>query len=198
MGLERSRVGARLALIDLLNREPEKAKEALKLSEGDELPQELELDRRYLTARALGEMKQVDAALATLTGDVSYEAELLRLQVFWSNERWADVSSTIRRIIPQQHADELSPKLADLVLRWAVALTMQNDVEGLIALRERFGEAVAKTSYAEAFKAIAGVDMGEVPDFKALVDKTGDLKDFQSFMASYRDKVHSNALSTIN
>lgn len=197
-GVERSRVGARLALIELLNREPAKAVEALKLSEGEELPEDLEVQRRYLKVRALGQNKDVEGALATLTGDVSHDAELLRLEIYWTNERWEDVARTVRRIIPGHDVEELEPKYADLVLRWAVALTMQNDIEGLVALRERFGAAIAKTSYAEAFKAIAGVDVGVVPDFKTLVARTGDLKDFRSFMAHYRDKIRSQALSTIN
>ena len=197
-GLARSRVGARLALIDLLNREPQKAAEALKLSEGEELPEELEVQRRYLRVRALSQSKNVEGALAVLSGDVSHEAELLRLEIFWTNERWEEVARTVRRIIPAQNVGELQPKYADLVLRWAVALTMQNDIEGLVALRERFGEAIAKTSYNEAFKAVAGVDVGVVTDFKTLVEKTGDLRDFRSFMAHYREKVRSQALSTIN
>ena len=54
------------------------------------------------------------------------------------------------------------------------------------------------TKYKKAFKAIAGVDIGFVPDFKELVRKTGDLEDDPSFLASYRDKVQSNALSAKN
>ncbi|MEX2453930.1 MAG: hypothetical protein WD470_04460 [Rhodospirillaceae bacterium] len=197
-GLERSRVGARLALIDLLDRQPARALEALRLSEGAELPEELEFQRRYLTVRALAELGEAEKALAALSGDVSHEAELLRLEIYWAGERWADVARTVRRIIPQRRVDSLTPIYADLVLRWVVALTMQNDLDGLAAIRERFGSAMANTSYDGAFKAIVGVEIGVVPDFKTLVAKTGDISDFQAFMANYRDTVRSSALSAIN
>lgn len=197
-GRERSRVGARLALIQMLNREPKKAVEALKLSAVQELPQALEFQRRYLKVQALGELGKTKEALQLLDGDVSHEAEMLRLGLHWRNANWVEVGSAVRRIIPQQTVKSLTPKLADLVLRWAIALTMENDTDGLMSLRNRFEKAMATTKYAEAFKAIVGVDVGVVPDFKSLVKKTGDLADFQTFLTSYRDKVQNNALSAIN
>ncbi len=177
----------------MLDREPEKSLEALKLSEADELPAELEVQRRYLSVRARGAKGDLPGALQILEGDVSHHAELLRLELHWGASDWVNVAKTIRRIIPQQTVDILPPERADLVLRWAVALTMQGDVEGLFALRERFGPAMGKTRFNDAFKAIAGVDIGTVPDFKTLVDKTADLGDFRSFMAGYRQKIKSHA-----
>lgn len=197
-GRERSRVGARLALIRMLNREPEKAIEALKLSAVAELPQALEFQRRYLKVQALGGVGKFDEALQLLEGDVSHEAEMLRLAIYWGDANWVEVASAVRRIIPQQTVESLSPKFADLVLRWAIALTMENDTDGLTSLRDRFGKAMAATKYAEAFKAIVGVDLGIVPDFKSLVKKTGNLADFQTFLTSYRSKVQNSALSAIN
>ena len=197
-GVQRSRVGSRLAVLRLLNREPAKAVEALALSTGEELPKDLEFQRRYLSARAYGENKEPAKAHELLAGDVSHEAEMLRLGLYWRNAEWENVARTVRRIIPQKKVEKLDPKFADLVLRWGIALTMENDTDGLTSLRDRFGPAMEKTKYKEAFKAIAGVDIGFVPDFKELVRKTGDLEDYQSFLASYRDKVQSNALSAIN
>lgn len=197
-GLERSRVGARLALIDLLNRKPVEALEALKLSDGEELPASLEVQRRYLMVRALGASGNLVSALENLSGDVSHEAELLRLGLFWQNSKWQEVAKTVRRLIPQQQIDQLSPKRADMVLRWAVALTMENDLDGLVELRDRFGAAMKTTKYNDAFRAIVGIDTGVATDFKSLVKKTGDLKDFQAFMAGYRDQIRNNALSSIN
>tara|TARA_R110000868_G_scaffold4155_8_gene25284 strand:- start:27767 stop:31150 length:3384 start_codon:yes stop_codon:yes gene_type:complete len=197
-GPERSRVGARLAVIRMMNREPAKAVEALKLSDEPELPKALEFQRRYLNVQAFGEAGKPAEALQLLAGDVSHEAEMLRLALHWKNANWVEVGSTVRRIIPQQTVDSLDPKFADLVLRWAIALTMENDTDGLASLRNRFDKAMAATKYAEAFRAIVGVDVGVVPDFKELVRKTGDLEDFQTFLTSYRDKVQSSALSAIN
>jgi tetratricopeptide (TPR) repeat protein len=197
-GLERSRVGSRLALLRMFDREPAKAIEALKLSDGEELPRELEFQRRYLKVRAYGDNNESAKGLELLAGDVSHEAELLRLGLHWKNAQWEDVARTVRRIIPQQTVDVLDPKHADLVLRWGIALTMENDTDGLTLLRDRFGPAMEKTKYKEALKAIAGVEIGLVQDFKELVRQTGDLGDYQSFLASYRDKVQSNALSAIN
>lgn len=197
-GEPRSRVGARLALIRMLNREPKKAVEALKLSAVEELPQSLEFQRRYLKVQAYGIMNESEKGLQLLEGDVSHEAEMLRLALYWRTANWVEVASAVRRIIPQQTVDSLNPKFADLVLRWAIALTMENDTDGLISLRDRFEKAMSATKYAEAFKAIVGVDVGIVPDFKSLVKKTGNLSDFQTFLTSYRKKVQSNALSAIN
>ena len=123
---------------------------------------------------------------------------MLRLGFYWRNAEWENVPRMVRRIILQKKVEKLDPKFADLVLRWGIALTMEIDTDGLTSLRDRLGAAMEKTKYKEAFKAIAGVDIGFVPDFKELVRKTGDLEDYQSFLTSYRDKVQSNALSAIN
>ena len=197
-GVDRSRVGSRLALLRMLNREPAKAIEALELSDSEELPKDLEFQRRYLKARAYGDNNETAKAIDLLTGDVSHEAEMLRLGLHWKEAKWEDVARTVRRIIPQQKIVALDPKHADLVLRWGIALTMENDTDGLTSLRDRFGPAMEKTKFKEAFKAIVGVEIGLVPDFKELVRQTGDLDDFQSFLTSYREKVQSHALSAIN
>ena len=123
---------------------------------------------------------------------------MLRLGLYWRNAEWENVPRMVRRIILQKKVEKLDPKFADLVLRWGIALTMEIDTDGLTSLRDRLGAAMEKTKYKEAFKAIAGVDIGFVPDFKELVRKNGDLEDYQSFLTSYRDKVQSNALSAIN
>ncbi len=98
-GVQRSRVGSRLAVLRLLNREPAKAVEAFALSAGEELPKDLEFQRRYLSARAYGENKEPAKAHELLAGDVCHEAEMLRLGLYWQNAEWENDGSktTFRR-----------------------------------------------------------------------------------------------------
>src|SRR5690606_27643132 len=74
-GAQKARIGARLALVRLLDRDPEASLEALDFSAAEGLDEKLASQRRQLKARALAALGRAEEALAALDGDDSLDTE---------------------------------------------------------------------------------------------------------------------------
>lgn len=88
-GEKRAVVGAKLALIQLLDRNPKGAIDALRSTAYPRLPEGLEDDRRRIQARAYFETGRAADAIELLAGDVSRNADLLRADINWRTENWS-------------------------------------------------------------------------------------------------------------
>ena len=89
-GAEKAQVGARLATIRVLNKEPELALDALQKSNVAGLSPLLVAERLKLQARALIDLGRQREALEILKDDKSREADLLRNEVFWKAKEWPE------------------------------------------------------------------------------------------------------------
>ena len=91
-GVDKARVGAHLAVIQLLDQEAEQAIDTLRntVGEGAEIPAALMQERRHLQARALSAIDKVGEALALLEKDDTHEASLLRADINWRAEMWTE------------------------------------------------------------------------------------------------------------
>ncbi len=101
-GVDRAVVGAKLALIQLLDStNPTGAIEALRMTAYPRLPEELDDDRRRIQARAFFETGRPDEAIELLAGDVSRNADLLRADINWRTENWAEAAKSLQRMAGQ-------------------------------------------------------------------------------------------------
>lgn len=200
-GAEKSRVGARLALVYLLNQEPEKAMTALNASEHKNVAEELSDQRRHLKARVLAQLKQHEEALTLLKGDKSMEADLLRADVFWEMKDWPNSAQVIRRLtraIEAEPGNALNEKQARYVLNLAIALTLGGNERGIDRLRRDFGSAMDQTRFREAFQLIARPQTKELIDYSSIASRVAEAENFQSFMTAYRERLKEGGLSAIN
>jgi tetratricopeptide (TPR) repeat protein len=201
-GTDKARVEARLALVRLLDRNPEAALAVLSAETGDDLPEPLRQQRLQLTARALTDLGRFDEALAALGDDASPDTELLRAEVHWKRQDWRAAGKALARVIessggrPGQPLDETQ---ARHVLNRAVALSLGGDRHGLNRLNDRFGPAMDATPYRDAFRLIARPSASAAGNLHGRVrDGVGDAEGFQSFLAAYRDRLQAGGLSGIN
>jgi hypothetical protein len=197
-GVEKARIGARLAVIELLRRAPGDALKALDLSEAEDLPYALADERRYLAAQAKSEDGDVTGALALLDGLRTAKADAMRVEIYWRNKRWNDAARVLGAITVGVEIDGVNETEAENVLRYAVALALDGDSDGLSELRSRLGQDMKGTEQAAAFDAIVGKSTSDFTDFKTLAQQAGGLDSFQAFMASYRERMKSSDLSAIN
>jgi hypothetical protein len=201
-GTDKARVEARLALVRLLDRNPEAALAALSAGQVDELPEPLRQQRRQLTARALTDLGRYDEALALLGDDRSADAELLRADVHWKQHDWRAVGKALGRVIQAtggRAGQPLDEPQARHVLNRAVALSLGGDQNGLRRLNDGFGWAMEATPYRDAFRLIARPSEASTDNLHARVqDNVGDAEGFQSFLAAYRDRLQAGGLSGIN
>jgi hypothetical protein len=201
-GREKARGAAQLALVRLMNKQPEAALAALDLDVGSDVPPELLRQRTELRARALSDLGRAPEALQLLAGDNTTDGARLRADIYWRQHDWKNAASTLASLAGEPPVQgPLGPELLRLVLSWAAALTLAGDQDGIAKLRASFGPAIQGTQTAQAFSFItedsakAQSGGGTAADIAARVAEIGTL---QSFISSYRQRLASGGLSAIN
>lgn len=187
-GEERAVVGAKLALIRLLDRDPEKAVKALRMTTFPRLPEQLDDDRRRIQARAVFEIGRVNDAIELLAGDVSRNADLLRADIQWRSENWQEAAKVLQRLAgdPPPEGTTFDQTEAQVVLNWAVALRLDRDEGGLDVIRELYGPAMAASPLSKAFQFIASASEADTPlDLETITSRIADNGVFDAFLAEY-------------
>jgi hypothetical protein len=195
-GAEKARIGARLALVELLDRQPQKALEVLRETQTGDAGRELNAMRRRLEARALTDMNKVDEAILLLGADTSVESRQLRAEIYWRAQDWANAAKAIAELVPE--AEQVTPENARVVLDWATALTLAGDDRTITRLRQRYAGPMAATPYRDAFALITTPKERGVLDVKAVRAQIEQAEHFKSFMVEYKDMLGQKPLSAIN
>ncbi|MBM3617473.1 MAG: hypothetical protein FJX23_02895 [Alphaproteobacteria bacterium] len=193
-GEEKSRAGARLAVINLLNRAPEKAIAALQMSREEDVPAALSLERNRIAAQALIDMKNYDQALMMIEGDFSTEGEAVRLDANTKKEDWAyvvDILENILRSRPDLTAPFTEEEGRQLV-QLCLAYIFLGETEQLSYLREAYTPLMAENKYKDEFKFFTQDNTASGQDFKKV---TEGINNMQDFMNGYRKKLKETPLS---
>ncbi|MEK9678661.1 MAG: tetratricopeptide repeat protein [Rhodospirillaceae bacterium] len=197
----KARVGARLATVRLLNREPAMAADALKKSEAPGLPLELINERRLLMGRALVDQGRGPEAIVLLEDDESLQADRLKVEVYRKAKDWGNASQVFKRILATVGANP-GEKLDDLqalyVLNMAVIQALGKKQRGTLKLREAFGQAMNVTRYKDAFNLISSPDSIGLTDYRQVAGTIETVSNFASFMAEYKKRMKEGNLSQLN
>jgi len=189
-GEERARVGAKLAVILLLDRNPKGALAALRNSFEPNLPYNLEDDRRRIRAKATMELGRYEDAIALLAGDVSREADLLRASIYWSTKDYGEAAKVLQRLAGDPLEDGTYPdNQARYILNWAVALRLKRDEDGIKMLRQLYGPGMAKSKLADAFAYITSAEPDSVRNIEEMSKRIAQTDKFDGFLKEYRDRL---------
>ena len=200
-GIEKARVGAQLALIHIFAQKFEDSTKILDISSVKDIPKELADQRRHLRSRSLMGQGSIDDALALLKEDKSMDADLLRLEMHWNDQNWVQVSKTLNRILrtyeakANQPLDELQ---AQTILNMGIAMTLSGNERGIERLRLDYGEAMEDSSFRDAFRLIASPDTFGLISYTSIAGKVKDVKNFQTFLSAYQERLRARKLSEIN
>jgi len=200
-GVEKARVGARLGLVYLLDSKPEETIRVIDNTETPDLSDELSTQRRHLKARALLDTDRGTEAIASLEGDFSKNAELLRVDYYRQTRDYMSAAETFQRLVGDDEKSptgEISNERARYLLNWAVNLAMAGQERTLNMLKRRYGEGMAQSPFAEAFNLITSSPTQGLIDYRTLADKVDEVENFQGFLATYRDQLEKSQLSAIN
>ncbi|MBB4287030.1 tetratricopeptide repeat protein [Roseospira goensis] len=199
-GLDRTKVGARLALVYLLNRQPQNALDALQKTRFAPLPERLERQRRHLRARGLADTGDAAAAIALLENDPSEDARVLRAEIHWRDQNWAEAARALAELVPSPPPDGegLAEKDAFRLIDWATALTLAGDETGVSLLRQRYLETLDGTPFQDAFDLVTATPESGVIDIASVGGKIRQAEKFRSYLTAYRDKLREERLSAIN
>ena len=197
-GVDRSRIGSRLALVYLLDRQPQKAIDVIHDTQSPEAGRDLNTQRRRLEARALTDLGKVNEAMLLLGTDTTPETRQLRAEVYWRAQDWANASKALSELVPEADAGSLSDANARLVLDWATALTLAGDERTLVRVRQRYTGPMANTPYKDVFSLITTPRERGVMDAQAVRAQIQQAEQFKSFLVEYKDMIGDKPLSKIN
>jgi tetratricopeptide (TPR) repeat protein len=197
-GVDRARIGARLALVYLLNKQPQKAIETLNDTQTPEAGRDLNSQRRRLEARALTDLNKVEEAVLLLGTDTTPETKQLRAEIYWRAQDWANAARALSEMVPDAEGGSLSDANARLVLDWATALTLAGDERTLVRVRQRYTVPMGSTPYKDAFVLLTTPRERGVMDVASVRQQIQQAEQFKSFMVDYKDMIGQNPLSAIN
>lgn len=192
---DRSRVGARLAMIYLLNKEPSKAIDALERTGYGNNPPSLEQQRNQIAATAYSQTGDGQTALALVRSDKSMDAKDIRMDVYWNGKDWGNVIASGENILAARSdiTAPLSLRETQTLLRLAIAYSFTRDTLQLQYLRDYFSPLIQDPQRKEAFTFITS--NLEPLDNRNITQLSQQLSDVQSFIQNYRVRVNEEGLS---
>ncbi len=198
-GVEKARVGARLAVVRLLDKQAGKALAGLDETEQANLPADLAAERRRLRARAQMEAGDAARGLVTLEGDTSRDGLLLRAEIASRAQDWGQAATVLEGLVGPASDRQMTPARERLVINLAIANALAGRQDRLRALRDQYGPLMADSNQRQAFDLLTTGNHGSAGmDMMALTVRFAELSEFQSAMTSYREKLRAGELSTIN
>ena len=139
-GVPKAQVATDLALIYLMNRQPEQALQAINASRTTVLPTALNTERRMITARALMGVGRLDAALEVLENDSGPEATDVRAEIAWKARSWPLAGAMFEKQLGERWKNP-APMQSDeegRLLRAGVAYSLAGDEAALSRMRTHF------------------------------------------------------------
>jgi len=164
-GVAKAQVATDLATVYLMDRQPEKALQAIWGSRTTLLPTPLNAERRALEARALMGLSRFDHALEVLDGDNTPAAQDVRAEIFWKQQNWAGAAKLYEQRLGERFRDTATALSADeesRVIRAGVGYSLARDAASLARMSRNYSPFVerarAKASLRIALDGLDGMD----------------------------------------
>ena len=139
-GAARAQVAAKLAMVYLTNRKPDRAIAALRMTRIADLSGELRQQRLLLEARAQSDVGRHDLALDIISNLSGREAIRLRSDIYWASRQWREASEQVELYYGDRWRDFKPLNAAEKadVIRAAVGYALAEDAIGLSRFREKY------------------------------------------------------------
>ncbi len=198
-GSEKVRVAIRLAVIELLNKNPQKAMNALGYASSelrfitdDDKKNKFIKEIALLKIRAYSQNKQYDKALSLLEKlPVDKNVNRLKADISWQAGYWEEAAYAIDNIIMEENISDdrpLSKDQQELILNRAIALNLADDRIALANMRKKFIDAMSKTDKAHQFEVITrSRNSTTLADRETLLSIVSEVDLFKKFLDSYGD-----------
>ncbi|MDR3507866.1 MAG: endoglucanase [Caulobacteraceae bacterium] len=164
-GVPRAEVATDLATIQLMNRRPEAALEAINSSRTTLLPNALNAQRRIIESRAWLALGQYDHALEIIENDKTGDAAAIRAEVSWKKRDWAGAGAQFERLLGDRFKSP-APLTADeeaTLLRAGISMSLAGDEGSLSRLRGRYQGYINQSRSPDALRvALSGLNGGQL------------------------------------
>ena len=164
-GVAKAQVATDLATVYLMDRQPEKALQAIWGSRTTLLPTAVNAERRALEARALMDLGRYDHALEVLDRDQSPAAREVRGDIFWKQQKWADAAPLYEARLGDRYKQAgapLTPVEESWLVRAGVGYSLSGNRAALDRLRGQYSPFIAKARSANAIRVALDDDLSGV------------------------------------
>jgi tetratricopeptide (TPR) repeat protein len=198
MGKEKAEAGLRLASIQLLTHQPEKALDSLLASEAFGGDDDLAAKRRLVKVKILTELKKYDEALASIENETSPDALVLKQDIAWKAKDWRRSAQYLGTILQNESADDMvvsdekkaeNQEAAQVILRRALALSMLNDAVGLAQMRDEYKGFMDKVGQGEIFNMVTRLrDYEQAKGATDAKNRISEVDLFDQVLKKYKSK----------
>ncbi|BBF91853.1 tetratricopeptide repeat protein [Blastochloris tepida] len=187
-GAARAQVAAKLAMVQLKNRKPDKALRTLRATSLAELPSDIREQRLLLEARATSETGRHELALELLEGLRGKDVDRLRADILWAGKRYAESAEAIERAYGDrwQSFAPLADHERHDILKAAVGYALGDDRLGLDRFRSRYAAKMADSPDRAAFEAVSTSFGLDATDFKDIARAVSSVDSLDRFLRDYR------------
>ena len=189
-GAARAQVAARLAMVYLTNRKPERAIAALRSTRIADLSGELRQQRLLLEARAQSDVGRHDLALDIISNVNGREAIRLRSDIYWAARKWRESAEQIELYYADRWRDfkPLGAAEKSDIIRAAVGYALAEDTIGLTRFREKYLPLMSADADRAAFE-IASKPVGSnSADFAAIAKMAASVDTLEGFLREMKTR----------
>lgn len=191
-GVAKAQVATDLATVYLMDRQPEKALDAIWSSRTTLLPTALNTERRGLEARALMELGRYDHALETLGTDASPAARDVKAEIFWKQQNWGGAAGIYEARLGDRYKDP-APLTRDeeaRLLRAGIGFSLAHDGTGLTRLGRNYQPYLAGARSANALRIALDPDgMTGSPSSQGIAAISASADTFTGWVAAMKDQL---------
>lgn len=192
---QRSQIGARLALLYLLNQQPQEALSVLEVTNYGTNSPELTTQRQQLSAQALNKLGKNEEALGVLFNDRTQAGARLRLDVLWAMQDWPNVINHAEELLAARTnlTDPLSNEDTETLLKLSLAYCFEGDYVQLRYLRDYYSALIPDSAYKQIFDFITNDTTPLDPEDFALLAK--QINRTEGFLGTFKEKIAAGKLS---
>jgi tetratricopeptide (TPR) repeat protein len=183
-GAARAQVAARLAMVYLTNRKPDRAISALRTTRIADLSGELRQQRLLLEARAQSDIGRHALALDIISNIVGREAIRLRSDIYWASRRWRESSEQIELYYADRWRDfkPLNPVEKSDVIRAVVGYALAEDALGLARFREKYAPLMSGETDRAAFESASRPAASNSAEFALIAKMAASVDTLDGFL----------------
>jgi tetratricopeptide (TPR) repeat protein len=189
-GAARAQVAARLAMVYLTNRKPDRAIAALRSTRIADLSGELRQQRLLLEARAQSDVGRHDLALDIISNISGREAIRLRSDIYWAARQWRESSEQIELYYADRWRDfkPLNPVEKGDVIRTVVGYALADDAIGLARFREKYAPLMSGEADRAAFETASKPAASNSAEFPQIAKMAASVDTLDGFLREMRTR----------
>ena len=189
-GAARAQVAARLAMVYLSNRKPDRAISALRATRIADLSGELRTQRLLLEARAQSDVGRHDLALDIISNISGREAVRLRSDIYWASRNWRESAEQVELYYGDRWKDfkPLNSNEKSDLIRAVVSYALAEDAIGLARFREKYAPLMSGESDRIAFDVAGTPANGNNAEFAEIAKIAASVDTLEGFLREMKTR----------